>query len=70
MSRNQLSVETLADIYSAWCQALPPTQVAKALRIKLSTVIAEYVQLDDQLTHYSVTNSTNFSNRNKETSHG
>jgi hypothetical protein len=44
--------------------------VAKALRIKLSTVIAEYVQLDDQLTHYSVTNSTNFSNRNKETSHG
>jgi hypothetical protein len=69
MSRAQLSVETLSHIYSAWCQALPPTQVAKALRIKVSTVIAEYVQLDDHLTHYSVTNQPT-SSTTKETSHG
>lgn len=47
MSRAQLNTETLADIYSAWCQALPPLQVAKALRLIPSTVITEYVRLDD-----------------------
>jgi len=51
MSRAQLSVETLADIYSAWCQALPPLQVAKALRLVPSTVITEYVRLDDLVLH-------------------
>jgi hypothetical protein len=57
MSRNQLSVETLADIYSAWCQALPPLQVAKALRLVPSTVITEYVRLDD-LARYASPQST------------
>lgn len=47
MSASQCSVETLADIYSAWCQALPPLQVAKALRLVPETVISEYVRLDD-----------------------
>lgn len=47
MSAAQCSAETLADIYSAWCQALPPIQVAKALRLVPETVIAEYVRLDD-----------------------
>jgi hypothetical protein len=47
MSASQCSAQTLADIYSAWCQALPPLQVAKALRLVPETVIAEYVRLDD-----------------------
>lgn len=47
MSRAQLNTETLADIYSAWCQGFPPLQVAKALRLVPSTVITEYVRLDD-----------------------
>lgn len=48
MSRAQLSADTLADIYSAWCQAMPPLQVAKALRLVPLTVITEYVRLDDE----------------------
>lgn len=52
MSASQCSAQTLADIYSAWCQALPPLQVAKALRLVPETVIAEYVRLDD-LARYS-----------------
>jgi hypothetical protein len=48
MSISQCTVETKADIYSAWCQAMPPLQVAKALRLKPETVITEYVRLDDQ----------------------
>lgn len=40
--------ETMADIYSAWQQGLPPLEVAKALRLAPSTVIAEYVRLDDE----------------------
>ena len=57
MSIQQCSDQTKADIYSAWCQALPPLQVAKALRLVPLTVIAEYVRLDDlarqptQVTH-------------------
>lgn len=41
------SPEQMANIYSAWCQALPPLQVAKALRLVPMTVITEYVRLDD-----------------------
>lgn len=47
MSAAQCSPETLADIYSAWCQGFPPLQVAKALRLAPATVISEYVRLDD-----------------------
>lgn len=42
------SVETMGHIYSAWCQALPPLQVAKALRLVPMTVLKEYVRLDDE----------------------
>ncbi len=38
-------------IYQAWQQGLPPTQVAKALRLVLSTVIREYVRLDEAHGH-------------------
>lgn len=48
MSAAQLTAQTKADIYSAWCQAMPPLQVAKALRLVPATVIAEYVRLDDE----------------------
>jgi hypothetical protein len=41
------SPEQMDHIYSAWCQALPPLQVAKALRLVPTTVITEYVRLDD-----------------------
>ena len=34
-------------IYQAWERALPPLAVARALRLAPSTVIAEYVRLDD-----------------------
>jgi hypothetical protein len=47
MSRAQCLPETLAEIYSAWCQGFPPLQVAKALRLVPLTVITEYVRLDD-----------------------
>lgn len=53
MSISQCTVETKADIYSAWCQGLPPLQVAKALRLKPETVITEYVRLDDAHRYYS-----------------
>lgn len=62
MSISQCTVETKADIYSAWCQALPPLQVAKALRLKPETVITEYVRLDDDVRF-------NSSSTTKETSH-
>jgi hypothetical protein len=62
MSISQCTVETKADIYSAWCQALPPLQVAKALRLKPETVITEYVRLDDER-HY------NPSSQPQETTH-
>jgi hypothetical protein len=52
MSAAQLTAQTRADIYSAWCQGLPPLQVAKALRLVPMTVISEYVRLDD-LDHHS-----------------
>lgn len=47
MSIAQCSVDTKAEIYSAWCQGLPPLEVAKALRLVPMTVITEYVRLDD-----------------------
>ena len=53
MSINQCTAETKADIYSAWCQAMPPLQVAKALGLVPMTVIAEYVRLDDLARHNS-----------------
>lgn len=62
MSISQCTVETKADIYSAWCQALPPLQVAKALRLKPETVITEYVRLDDDVRF-------NSSSTTKETFH-
>lgn len=34
-------------IYEAWARALPPLAVARVLRLASSTVIAEYVRLDD-----------------------
>jgi hypothetical protein len=48
MSAAQCSAQTKADIYSAWCQAMPPLQVAKALGRVPMTVISEYVRLDDE----------------------
>lgn len=48
MSAAQCSAQTKADIYSAWCQAMPPLQVAKALGLVPMTVISEYVRLDDE----------------------
>lgn len=47
MSRAQLSAETLAYIYSGWCQSFPPIELARLLRLVPQTVIAEYVRLDD-----------------------
>jgi hypothetical protein len=41
-----LSVETKAEIYSAYVQGLPPSTVAKTLRLAMATVIAEYLRLD------------------------
>lgn len=41
-----LSAQTKADIYSAYVQGLPPSQVAKTLRLAMATVIAEYLRLD------------------------
>lgn len=43
---SRLSVQTKADIYHAWSLGMAPTQVARTLRLALSTVIAEYVRLD------------------------
>ena len=34
-------------IYQAWQQSLPALQVAQALRLVPTTVIAEYVRLDE-----------------------
>ena len=48
MSIAQCSTQTKADIYSAWCQAMPPLQVAKSLGLVPMTVITEYVRLDDE----------------------
>lgn len=47
MSIAQCTVQTKADIYSAWSKGLPPLEVAKALRLSPQTVIAEYVRLDE-----------------------
>lgn len=54
MSISQCSLDTKADIYSAWCQGMPPLQVAKALLLAPLTVITEYVRLDDEHRYYSV----------------
>jgi hypothetical protein len=45
------SAEQMDNIYLAWQQGLPPTQVSKALRLVLSTVIREYVRLDEAHGH-------------------
>jgi len=36
----------MSNIYQAWEQGLPPSVVARVLRLSLHTVIAEYVRLD------------------------
>lgn len=41
-----LSVQTKADIYSAYQQGLSPMTCATALRLAMTTVIAEYLRLD------------------------
>jgi hypothetical protein len=41
------SPEQMQRIYLAWSHGQPPLQVAKALRLAPTTVIAEYVRLDD-----------------------
>ena len=58
MSIQQCSAQTKADIYSAWCQAMPPLQVAKALGLVPITVITEYVRLDDEARTASNTSTT------------
>jgi hypothetical protein len=50
-----LSITTRADIYSAWCKGLAPTFVAKTLRLALSTVIKEYISLDESFVAESTT---------------
>ena len=60
MSAAQLTAQTKADIYSAWCQAMPPLQVAKALRLVPATVISEYVRLDDDAQHASAASEARY----------
>jgi hypothetical protein len=48
MNQYCLSVQTKADIYSAYQQGLSPSTCASALRLAMTTVIAEYLRLDSQ----------------------
>lgn len=43
-----LSPETKLNIYSAYQQGLAPSVVAKSLRLAMTTVIAEYLRLDNE----------------------
>jgi hypothetical protein len=45
------SAEQMDRIYLAWQQGLPPTEVAKRLRLVPLTVIREYVRLDEAHGH-------------------
>ena len=48
MNQYCLSVQTKADIYSAWSNGTSPSTCASTLRLAVTTVIAEYLRLDTQ----------------------
>lgn len=45
------SPEQIDRIYQAWQKGHAPTVVAKRLRLAMSTIIAEYVRLDEEHGH-------------------
>jgi hypothetical protein len=46
MNQYCLSVQTKADICSAYQQGISPMSCATTLRLAMTTVIAEYIRLD------------------------